>query len=114
MKIRAIVIEPLDTPQIKYIENDLRGLQSIVGGLIERVPFTDTCDVVINEEGKLNGSLPNRGIWPDENGKFQDVVFGTMCFVGVDHEEGEYISISDADAKKVIEQFRNPEIWVFG
>ena len=64
-KIKVLKIEPEQAPQVKEIQNDLASLQAEVGGLIECISFPNGCVAVCNEEGKLNGMLPNRRLGAD-------------------------------------------------
>lgn len=64
-KITVLKIEPGQPPAVTEICNDLGGLQAEVGGCIECISFPNGCVVVCNEEGKLNGMLPNRRLGAD-------------------------------------------------
>lgn len=112
MKIRVVRIDPLHEPVITHIDDGLKGFQNAVGGLIETISFTGSSDLVFNEEGKLNGLIPNRGIWPDDNGKFQDIIFGPIICCGVDHVKGTFTSISDEDLELCMKRFAKIEIWL--
>ena len=60
MKIRAIVKPANDQiGQMMEIRNDLKTLQSIVGGYIEAVPVGDGVVVICDEEGRLKGKPYN-------------------------------------------------------
>ena len=63
--ITVLKVEPGLPPAVKQIRNDLDGLQAEVGGLIECISFPNGCVVVCNEEGKLDGMLPNRRLGMD-------------------------------------------------
>ena len=55
-----IVVIPHDAPAYTAeIENELRRMQEVVGGLIETVRLTDGIRVVCNEEGLIWGLPPN-------------------------------------------------------
>ena len=57
--ITGIVKLPGEEAVVKTdIENTLRGLQTLVDGYIETVPFED-CVVICNEEGLILGMAPN-------------------------------------------------------
>ena len=64
-RIKVLKIEPGQAPQVKEIPNDLASLQAAVGGLIECIGFPNGCVAVCNEEGKINGMLPNRRLGAD-------------------------------------------------
>ena len=54
--------------RIEEIENTLEAKQKFVGGYIEVVNLTDEIDLVLNDEGKLNG-LPFNRVWKDKDNK---------------------------------------------
>ena len=109
--IRVVIVEPLREPREAYIENELHTLQKNVGGYIECISLADGIDLVLNEEGKLIGLKPNRGIWPDENGKYQDIVFGTFMCCGVDESVGEFRSLTDDEFDYCMDRFNRVELW---
>lgn len=77
----------------KEIECNLKKLQDLVGGLIEFVPTgIEGLDAIINEEGKLNGLLPNLRLGDS------DVICGNVIFSRID-DEGENISINSDDER---------------
>ena len=81
MMLKVLVIRPNEIPKVEWIENNLDSFQEVVGGYIECVyPFRDNVCLICNEEGKLNGSLPNRPLF-DENGDVYDIIFGTFFIV---------------------------------
>lgn len=88
-EIKAVILEPLKKPVVKVIPNKLEVFQEIVGGYIDVVRM-DGFDIIINDEGKLFSLLPNFLIHEQT-----DYIAGTCIFVEVDHEEGEFISLSD-------------------
>jgi hypothetical protein len=88
-EIKAVILEPLKKPVVKVIPNKLEVFQEIVGGYIDVVRM-DGFDIIINDEGKLFSLLPNFLIYEQK-----DYIAGTCIFVEVDHEEGEFISLSD-------------------
>ena len=102
--IRVLVVEPNKLPKEEIIPNRLRDKQKIVDGLIEYAYLEEDRDVVIicNEEGKINGSEPNRYIG-------HDVLFGTFIIVG-DNDTGEDRSLTDEQIKKYKERFNEKSI----
>lgn len=52
--IRAVIKEPGENAEIKWIDNNLRSLQKLVGGYIKTVTHKE-CVVICNEEGMLLG-----------------------------------------------------------
>ena len=102
--IRVLVVEPNKLPKEEIIPNRLRDKQKIVDGLIEYAYLEEDRDVVIicNEEGKINGSEPNRYIG-------HDVLFGTFIIVG-DNDTGEDRSLTDKQKKKYEKRFNEKSI----
>lgn len=109
-KLKVLYIEPMKTPKIVEIDGDLESMQNLVGGYIEEyMPFEDEVAIVCNDEGKINGLEPNRGIF-DKEGEIQDIICGSffICYAPVESEK--YLSLPDNLRKKYEEMFRHPEI----
>lgn len=86
-KIKCLLVEPYKLPKEIEIDNTLEAKQKIVDGLIECVYFNDVI-IICNEEGKINGMIPNRDIG-------SDIVFGPFLIVGDDYEKGEFKSLTE-------------------
>jgi len=69
----------------------------------------DDVDVVLNEEGKFNGSDPNRLLY--YRGQLIDILFGNILIVDA-NEEGETISLSEDKINKYMKIFRNEAIFL--
>lgn len=109
-KLKVLYIEPMKTPKIVEIDGDLESMQNLVGGYIEEyMPFEDEVAIVCNDEGKINGLEPNRGIF-DKEGELQDIICGSffICYAPVESEK--YLSLPDNLRKKYEEMFRHPEM----
>ena len=94
-KLKVLYIEPMKTPKIVEIDGDLESMQNLVGGYIEEyMPFEDEVAIVCNDEGKINGLEPNRGIF-DKEGELQDIICGSffICYAPVESEK--YLSLPD-------------------
>ncbi len=108
-KITVLLVEPLKEPRIVEVDADLDSYQKLVGGYIEcTYPWYDdelygSAALVCNEEGKLNGSLPNRLI------EDYDIIFGSFFIVGID--EDDFCSLSPEMADHYKDKFRSPEIF---
>jgi len=72
-------------------------------------PFDDPVAFVCDDEGKINGSRPNRAI-RDENGKIVDVIFGN--FFICDSSSTSYKSLPDDMMAKYKEMYLLPERFV--
>lgn len=99
-KIKVVLVIPEKTPIEMVIDNELNVLQGLVGGHIECIRF-DGYDIIINEEGKLEGLQPNFIIYDGA-----DYVAGTAIFAGVDYDEGEFKSLSQEQVTGIKLNFR--------
>ena len=110
-EIKVIVAEPMKEAYVTTIKNDLETLQGIVGGYIEALNFTeDNVDIICNEEGKLERLPLNRGL-TSKNGELFEIIAGTMLIAGVNYASGEFISLTDEQAEKYLQQFLKPEVF---
>lgn len=110
MKIKGILVKIDNKPVVVEFEDSLDALQHFVGGYIEMIQLTDDedVDVVINEEGKINGLKVNKYI--THNGRLIDVLMGDIVIVGADNETGETISVPENKIKRFIDMFSNDVI----
>ena len=97
--ILALKVEPGKTPKIVAVPNTLDALQAALGGDIEVVGLDANASLVCNGEGKLLGLPANRQVG-------SDTIAGTFLIVGA--EDGEFCSLSDADAAYYAERFAQP------
>jgi len=68
--------------------------------LIQAVPYNHGTELWCDEEGKLNGALPNRKLWDG-----RDVAFGPIFFTGPADLEGNTTSLTDEQIKLLKEEF---------
>lgn len=104
-KLRVVLVEPGRYAREAEIDNTLKTEQEVVGGLIDVIcPWPDdkVC-LILNDEGKIIPLEPNRAL-PE----YEDVVFGTFFLCGDGGED--FCSLSDAQVKRYLERFRQPEI----
>lgn len=87
-KIKVMIVEPNKLPYIKTIDTTLKSYQEIVGGNIEIILAEKGCLLVINDEGKINGSPLNRCFGDTE------AIFGTF-FICSEDDNGEFISLPE-------------------
>lgn len=86
-------------PEVVEVEEiSLKYMQSIVGGYIEMPYISESLnvrniDIVINEEGKLEGLDPNI-LLMDKNFEIKDIIVGDILFVSND-KKGKTIGLSD-------------------
>lgn len=95
---RVICKEPGKEPEIIKIGKDLRAEQEIVGGNIETVPFTEGTILVCNEEGKLDGLLPNIKYGNS------DVIVGTFFIIGDDEQNCDFRSLTEDEIDECMEK----------
>ena len=104
--MKVIIVKPFTNPYVANIKGDLESMQKIVGGYIEAVyPFDDQeIALVCNEEGKINGLMPNRFLL-DRNNGICDYVCGDffLCYAPCDSENFE--SMPDNLIQKYIDKF---------
>ena len=107
--MKAIVIKPGKYAQITEIDPTYNVLRSLVGGNIEMTyPFEDEYLAVIsNEESKLLDLPPNRAVRRND-GSVADIYCGTMVVVAL-APEGEYRSLTNREAKTVLQMWGPPE-----
>lgn len=106
----VLVVEPLKAPYLKTISGELKSLQKEVGGLIDATyPFEDRVAIVLNDQGKLNGLMPNRGLY-NNDGNLYDIIAGTFLVVGLAEES--FCSLDEEMAEKYMEKYKTPEMMI--
>lgn len=107
-KIKVVMCEPNKMAQVVEIDNELETFQSIVGGYIQATyPFDDYVAVVLNDEGKLDGSPLNRALKINE--QIVDIYAGTFFICGLDDEN--FGSLTEDMAEKYAKEFKYPELF---
>ena len=112
MKIKVLVVKSHEKPIVKEIENDLKSMQEVVGGLIEEImPYEDEVALICNEEGKMYGMPLNRAIY-DEDGSILDIIAGTffVCYAPIESEN--FLGLSDDLLEKYYKLFETPEHFI--
>ena len=104
-KIKVLYVEPNKLPTEMIIDNTLEKKQELVGGYIQCACLLDddTVSLICNEEGKLDGLPLNRDIGYDK-------IAGPFIIVGDDFENGEFISLTDAQIEKYKKRFGKESI----
>jgi hypothetical protein len=108
--IQIVVVEPLKKPYKAIIPNELDAMKDIVQGYIQVLPFGHTqtggtLAMTLNEEGKMIGLPFNRRLV----GRAHDFIVGTF-FITAFNMEGDNITLTDAQCKKMIKRFTPVEI----
>ena len=108
--MRILVVEPLKSPEVREIDGTLESMQQIVGGTIQAIyPFDDPVTIVVNDEGKLLGFPPNRGL-RDDAGELYDIICGTFFMCGLTEEN--FGSMTEEQIKKFSKEYETPELFV--
>ena len=109
-KLDVLLIKPRMYPQQVQIDSGLRSLQQAVDGNIEAAYyFEEPVALIVNEEGKLNGSELNRAIF-DQEGKMIDIIAGDFLVVGLGDED--FCSLPPELMKHMEARFHQPEVFV--
>lgn len=88
--------------RLEEIDNTLEAKQKFVGGYIEVIRITDDIDIVLNDEGKLDG-LPYNRVWKDKHGNIFDILVGNVLACRHDND-GNFTSILDSDIPVIFEK----------
>ena len=107
--IKGILVRPGSAPEVIEFKEGYKELQRLVEGSFEMPYLFDDVDIVVNEEGKINGSDPNRLLY--YKGQLIDILFGNILIVDA-NEEGETISLSEDKINKYMKIFRNEAIFL--
>lgn len=107
--MRVILCRYGEPAEVIEMEDSLKAMQEIVGGLIEEyMPWDDEVAIICNEEGKMNGLPLNRAV-RDEYGTIQDVIAGDffICYAPIESER--FLSMPPELEEKYLRKFKNPE-----
>lgn len=109
-QLDVLLVKPGMYPQAVQIGSELEDLQKAVGGDIEAVyPYNEPVALIVNDEGKLNGSELNRAL-RDNEGQIYDIVAGDFLVVGLGEED--FASLSPELMEKFKKEFHQPEMFV--
>ena len=105
--MRVLVVEPMKRPEIREIDGTLEAMQQLVGGTIQALyPFSDLVAIVANDDAKILGMMPNRGL-RDDAGKLYDILCGTFFICGL--TEDNFCSLTDDQIAKFEKMYETPE-----
>lgn len=107
--LRVLHVPPGKRAEMIEIEDSLKAMQELVGGMIEEYcPFEDDVAIVCNDEGKMMGLPLNRGI-RNEEGQLQDIIAGDffVCYAPIESEN--FLSLPPELETKYKEMFDFPE-----
>ena len=108
--MRVLVVEPEHKPEVRDIDDSLKAMQKIVGGLIQPIYLDDSVALICNDEGKLMNLTANRGL-RDKNGQIYDIVFGTFFLCGAHADSDSFASLTSAQIERYQKQFYTPEMF---
>ena len=108
--MRILVVEPEYKPEVREINDSLKEMQGIVGGLIQPIYLDDSVVLICNDEGKLMNLPANRGL-RDENGQMCDIIFGTFFLCGAPADSDHFTSLTTEQIERYREQFYTPEMF---
>ena len=107
-KIRVVMLEPGKLAREAEIGTDIDDLQRTVGGLIcPFYPYEEMVCIVCNDESKINGMQPNRGVYVGENQQMIDFICGPAFICDCRGES--FGSLSDEQINRYSKMFRYPE-----
>ena len=110
MSMRVLVIEPERRPEVREIDDSLKAMHQIVGGLIQPIYLDDSVALVCNDEGKLMNLPPNRGL-RDRNGQMYDIVFGTFFLCGAPADSDHFTDLTPEQIEQYQKLFYTPEMF---
>jgi hypothetical protein len=97
---RVVVKKVGEKPVACDVELTLREMQKAVGGYIEFYPLDKGVYIVVNEEGKLEGLLPNLEY---ETPMVYEIFVGDVLFVGSPDDEGNTLGLTEKQVAYVME-----------
>jgi hypothetical protein len=96
----------LERLDLSVSEQELKSLQNAVGGYVQVIELEDDFTMWVNEEGKLLGLPVNEiatVIWEVRFGLDTDIICGDVVFTGGMDEDGETLTISEANVQRLAE-----------
>jgi hypothetical protein len=96
----------LERLDLSESEQELKSLQNAVGGYVQVIELEDDFTMWVNEEGKLLGLEENKiatVIWEVRFGIDTDIICGDVVFTGGMDEDGETLTISEANIQRLVE-----------
>ena len=110
-KIRIVLCKVGEKARVIEIEDELKAMQTVVGGLIQDwMPFEDEVAIICNEEGKMSGLPLNRGIMIE--GKLADIIAGDFFLVYAPLESERFLSMPLELEEKYLKIFELPELFL--
>jgi hypothetical protein len=108
--MRVLVVEPERRPEVREINDSLKEMQGIVGGLIQPIYLDDSVALVCNDEGRLMNLPANRGL-RNKDGQMYDIVFGTFFLCGAPADSDHFTSLTTEQIEQYRKMFYTPEMF---
>ena len=108
--MRVLVVEPERRPEEREIDDSLKAMQQIVGGLIQPIYLDDSVALVCNDEGTLMNLPANRGL-RNKDGQMYDIVFGTFFLCGAPPDSDHFTSLTEDQIEQYRKMFHTPEMF---
>ncbi|RKI68160.1 DUF3846 domain-containing protein [bacterium 1xD42-67] len=108
--MRVLVVEPESRPEVREINDSLKEMQGIVGGLIQPIYLDDSVALVCNDEGRLMNLPANRGL-RNKDGQMYDIVFGTFFLCGAPADSDHFTSLTTEQIEQYRKMFYTPEMF---
>jgi hypothetical protein len=102
----------LERLDLSVSEQELKSLQNAVGGYVQVIELEDDFTMWVNEEGKLLNLPVNEiatVIWEVRFGIGTDIICGDVVFTGGMDEDGETLTISEANIQRLAELVEGAE-----
>ena len=113
-EIKVALLTPQTPPVFATVENTLEKYQSLVGGLIDVFEIENGLNLIFNDEGKFNGSQPNRALTfrdiGEDRDEFFDIIYGNIVVTGNDRE-GNFCSLTSEQEQAVKDRFSHIEFY---
>ena len=109
--MRVLVVEPEHKPEVRDIDDSLKAMQKIVGGLIQPIYLDDSVALICNDEGKLMNLPANRGL-RDKDRQIYDIVFGTFFLCGAPADSDHFTSLTPEQIEQYQKLFYTPEMFL--
>ena len=108
--MRVLVVKPERRPEVREIDDSLKAMQEIVGGLIQPIYLDDSVVLICNDEGKMINLPMNRGL-RDKGGQIYDIVSGTFFLCGIPADSDHFTSLTQEQIERYKERFHTPEMF---
>ena len=116
--IRVVICRPGERAEVTEIEQNLRPMQAVVGGLIQEFfPFQSDTDpryedlaMIANKEARQMKMQPNRAIL-DEDGHVLEVIRGPFFICYAPLESEHFLSLPNDLAEEMRCRFDLPELF---